>query len=71
MIQKIAMKTAEKMSEQSIIESKSIHIYAYGLELLYFSLAGAVALIIVSVACGKPFLTYNVIFDSFEFRGRE
>lgn len=39
MIQKIAMKTAEKMSEQSIIEAKKIRIYAYGLELLFSSLA--------------------------------
>lgn len=56
MVQEMARKTAEKMSNHSIIESKSIHIYAYGLELLYSSLAGVVALIIVSVACGKPFL---------------
>ncbi len=56
MIQKIAMKTAEKMSEQSIIEAKKICIYAYGLELLFSSLAGVVALIIISAVYGKPFL---------------
>lgn len=31
MVQQIAMKTAEKMSEHSVIEAKVIHIYAYGL----------------------------------------
>lgn len=56
MIQKIAMKTAEKMSEQSIIEAKKIRIYAYGLELLFSSFAGVVALIIISTVYGKPFL---------------
>lgn len=56
MVQRIAMKTAEKMSEHSVIEAKAIHIYAYGLELLYSSLAGVVALIIISAVYGKPFL---------------
>lgn len=56
MVQKMAMKTAEKMSDHSVIESKAIHIYAYGLELLYSSLAGVVALVIISAACGKAFL---------------
>lgn len=56
MVQQIAMKTSEKMSEHSIIETKAIHIYAYGLELLYSSLAGVVTLIIISAVYGKPFL---------------
>lgn len=56
MVQEMAKKTAEKMLNHSVIESKAIHIYAYGLELLYSSLAGVVALIIISAACGKPFL---------------
>lgn len=56
MVQQIAMKTAEKMSEHSVIEAKAIHIYAYGLELLYSSLAGVVALIIISAVYGKLFL---------------
>lgn len=56
MVQEMAKKTAEKMSDHSVIESKAIHIYAYGLELLYSSLAGVVVLIIISVVCGKPYL---------------
>lgn len=56
MIQQIAIKTAEKMSERSIIETGKARIYAYGLELLYSSLAGVAALLIISAICGKPFL---------------
>lgn len=56
MVQEIARKTAEKMSERRIIEAKTIHIYTYGLELLFSSLAGVVALIIISTANGKAFL---------------
>lgn len=56
MVQQMAMKTAEKMSEHSVIDPKTIHIYAYGLELLFSSLAGVVALIIISTACREPFL---------------
>lgn len=56
MVQEMAKKTAEKMSDHSVIESKAIHIYAYGLELLYSSLAGVVVLVIISVVCGKPYL---------------
>lgn len=56
MVQEMARKTAEKMADQSVIEHPKIHIYAYGLELLYSSLAGVVALIIISAVCGKPFL---------------
>lgn len=55
MVQKMAIKSAEKMSEHSIIEAKAIRIYAYGLELLYSSLAGVVALMIISAVCEKPF----------------
>lgn len=56
MVQEVARKTAEKMSDHSVIESKAIHIYAYGLELLYSSLAGVIVLTIISTVCGKPFL---------------
>ncbi len=52
----MAIKTAEKMAEHSVIEAKATHIYAYGLELLFSSLGGVVALIIISTVCGKPFL---------------
>lgn len=55
MVQQMAIKTAEKMSEHSVIEAKAIRIYAYGLELLYSSLAGVVALMIISAVCEKPF----------------
>ena len=55
MVQQMAIKSAEKMSEHSIIEAKAIRIYAYGLELLYSSLAGVVALMIISAVCEKPF----------------
>lgn len=48
MVQQIATKTAAKMSEHSVIEAKKIRIYAYGLELLFSSLAGVMALIIIS-----------------------
>lgn len=56
MVQKMAMKTAKKMSEHSVIDVKSIRIYAYGLELLYSSLVGGVAMIAISAVYGKPFL---------------
>lgn len=56
MVQKMAMKTAEKMSEHSVIDTKAIRIYAYGLELLYSSLAGGVAMIAISAVYGKSFL---------------
>ena len=48
MVQKMAMKTGEKMSEHRVIEAKKIRVYAYGLELLFSSLVGVVALIIIS-----------------------
>lgn len=35
MVREMARKTAEKMSDHSVIESKATHIYAYGLELLF------------------------------------
>lgn len=56
MVQQMATKTAEKMAGHSVIEAKAIHIYAYGLELLFSSLAGVVGLIVLSAAYGKPFL---------------
>lgn len=56
MVQELARKTAKKMENQGVIASKTIPIYAYGLELLYSSLAGVVALIIISAILGKPFL---------------
>lgn len=43
MVQELARKTAKKMENQGVIASKTIPIYAYGLELLYSSLAGVVA----------------------------
>lgn len=56
MVQQMANKMAKKMSELSVIEAKSINIYAYGLELLFSSLAGVIALIVISAVCEKPFL---------------
>lgn len=56
MVQQMALKTAKRMSEHSIINAKEIRIYAYGLELLFSSIAGVVALMVTSVVCGKPFL---------------
>lgn len=56
MVQKMANKMAKKMSEHSVIEAKSIHIYAYGLELLFSSVSGVIALIVISAVCEKPFL---------------
>lgn len=56
MVHQMAIKTAEKMAEHSVIEAKATHIYAYGMELLFSSLFGVVALIIISTVCGKPFL---------------
>lgn len=56
MVHQMAIKTAEKMAEHSVIEAKATHIYAYGMELLFSSLVGVVALIIISTVCGKPFL---------------
>lgn len=56
MIRQIAIKTAEKMSERSIIEAGKARVYAYGLELLYSSLAGVAVLIVASAIWGEPFL---------------
>lgn len=56
MVQQMAKKTAVKMSDYNIIEARAIRIYTYGLELLFSSLAGVVALIIISAACGESFL---------------
>lgn len=56
MVQEMARKTASKMADQSVIEFQKIHIYAYGLELLYSSLSGVVALIVISAIFGKPLL---------------
>lgn len=56
MVQQIAVKTAEKMSRHGVIGHKSTHIYAYGLELLFSSLSGVVALILISAVWGKHFL---------------
>lgn len=56
MVHQMAIKTAEKMAEHSIIEAKTPHIYAYGMELLFSSLVGVVALIIISTIFGTPFL---------------
>lgn len=56
MVQEMARKTANKMADQAVIDSQKIHIFAYGLELLYSSLAGVLALIIISAVGKKPFL---------------
>ena len=56
MVHQIAIKTAEKMAEHSVIEAKATHIYVYGMELLFSSLIGVVALIIISTVCGNSFL---------------
>lgn len=56
MLQEMAKKTTEKMIDNDIIESEATRIYAYGLELLYSSFAGVIALIIISTVFGKPFL---------------
>lgn len=53
MVQQMAMKTAAKMSEKSVIEAKNIRVYAYGLELLFSSLVGVAAVIIISAVFGK------------------
>lgn len=56
MVQEMARKTANKMADQAVIDPQKIHIFAYGLELLYSSLAGVLALIIISAVGKKPFL---------------
>lgn len=56
MVQRMALKTAERMSEHRIINAKEIRIYAYGLELLFSSSAGVAALMVISAVCRKPFL---------------
>ena len=56
MVQQMAMKTAAKMSEKSVIEANNIRVYAYGLELLFSSLVGVAAVIIISAVFGKTFL---------------
>lgn len=35
MVQEMARKTANKMADQAVIDPQKIHIFAYGLELLY------------------------------------
>ena len=56
MVQQIAQKTAVKMSEHNVIEARTFRIYAYGLDLLFSSLAGLTVLIIISALLGKSFL---------------
>lgn len=56
MVRQMALRTAEGMSEHGIINAKEIRIYAYGLELLFSSLAGVALLMMISAACRKPFL---------------
>lgn len=56
MVQQLAVKTAEKMSKYGVIEEKSCHICAYGLELFFSSLAGVVVLIFLSTVQGNPHL---------------
>lgn len=56
MVQEMARKTAKKMENQGVIEAKAIPIYAYGMELLYSSLFGVVALIAISAIWGEPLL---------------
>lgn len=51
MIQEMARITAEKMSDYRVIESSTIHIYIYGLELLYATLVGIAVMIIISEVC--------------------
>lgn len=56
MVQEMARKTAYKMADQAVIDPQKIHIFAYGLELLYSSLAGVLALIIISAVGKELFL---------------
>lgn len=55
MFQHMAQKMASSMVQAQETESSNIPIYVYGFELLLSSLAGVLALMIVSVACGMPF----------------
>lgn len=55
MFQQMAQQMASSMLQAQEIESSNIRIYVYGFELLLSSLAGVLALMIVSVACGMPF----------------
>lgn len=55
MLQHMAQKMASSMLRVQETESGNIRIYVYGFELLLSSLAGVLALMIVSIACGMPF----------------
>ena len=56
MIHKITLKFSQKMAEDGIIQSEKTSIYAYGLELMFSSAVGIIALFLVSVILGAPWL---------------
>lgn len=56
MIHKIPLKLSEKMASAGIILSGKTAICAYGLELLFSSVVGIVALFLVSLLLGFPWL---------------
>lgn len=55
MFRQISLATAKRMVSNQIICENQTAIYAYGLELVFSSFAGIIALVLVSLLGGKPF----------------
>lgn len=71
MFQQVSLATAKRMVSDQIIRENQITIYTYGLELVFSSLAGILALVFVSFLGGKPFwwLPYLVGFIPLRLTG--
>lgn len=55
MFRQISLATAKRMVSDQIICENQIATYTYGLELVFSSSAGIIALVLVSLLAGKPF----------------
>lgn len=71
MFRQISLATAKRMVSDQIICENQLAIYEYGLELVFSSAAGIIALILVSLLGGKPFwwLPYLVGFIPLRLTG--
>lgn len=71
MFRHVSLATAKRMVSDQIICEDQIAIYAYGLELVFSTSAGIIALILVSFVGGKPFwwLPYLVGFIPIRLTG--
>ncbi|MBO5324240.1 MAG: accessory gene regulator B family protein [Oscillospiraceae bacterium] len=71
MLQQLSLKIANQMVSDQIIHEGQIPVYKYGLELVLSSIAGILALVIVSFIGGEPFwwMSYLVGFVPMRLTG--